>query len=351
MNKDIKSESSKGGQARAKSLTPEKRKEIAQKAANAKSTNNTLIINDTKPISVHPSTKISTLKIGNMELPCAVLEDRTPVVFFTNVTKILGRGLGGKTKKLAIKSGTQLPEFLSSSPLEPFVSSSLRISLNNPILVRSRGGVRKALNATLIPEICEVWLDADKKKVLQPSQAHIAKNAEILLRGFARVGITALVYEATEYEKIKGRDELEKILEAYISKELMPWTRMFPDDFYEYLFKLRGWQYNPLSVKRPKIVGKLTNHLIYEQLPKGVLEDLRKKNPIMPRGYRKHKFFQFLTSDIGNPHLANQIIAVTTLMRVSTSWDNFERLFNRRFSPQKEMIFPELEVSKPSTSR
>jgi len=118
---------------------------------------------------------------------------------------------------------------------------------------------------------------------------------------------------------------------------------MFPDDFYEYMFKLKGWQYNPLSVKRPKIVGKLTNHLIYEQLPNGVLDDLRKKNPIMPKGYRKHKFFQFLTSDIGNPHLANQIVAVTTLMRVSTSWANFERLFNRRFGLQSEMKFPELE--------
>lgn len=343
MKNRIELKTSKGGKARAKKLTPEQRKEIAQKAAHAKWENNAANIMDNKPISVHPSTKISTLKIGNMELPSAVLENGTPVVFYTKLTKILGRGMGGKTKKLAMKSGTQLPEFLSSSPLEPFVPPSLRISLNNPILVRARGGVRKALNATLIPEICEVWLDADKTNVLQPSQKHIVRNAEILLRGFACVGITALIYEATDYEKIKGRDELEKILEAYIAKELMPWTRMFPDDFYEYMFKLKGWQYNPLSVKRPKIVGKLTNHLIYEQLPNGVLDDLRKKNPIMPKGYRKHKFFQFLTSDIGNPHLANQIVAVTTLMRVSTSWANFERLFNRRFGLQSEMKFPELE--------
>lgn len=346
MKKEIDSKTSKGGKARAEKLTPEQRKDIAQKGARAKWDN---VANDNvtpKPIAIHPSTKISTLKIGNMELPCAVLENRTPVVFYTNVTKILGRGMGGKTRRLAKKSGTQLPEFLWSVPLEPFISASLRVSLNNPILVRSRGGLRKALDATLIPEICEVWLDASKAGKLQDSQKHIVDNADILLRGFARVGITALIYEATDYEKIKGRDELEKILEAYIAKELMPWTRMFPDEFYEYMFKLRGWQYNPLSVKRPKLVGKLTNHLIYEQLPKGVLDDLRKKNPVMPNGYRKHKFFQFLTTDIGNPHLANQIIAVTTLFRVATSWPNFERMFNRRFSPQKEMIFPELEEGK-----
>jgi len=74
-----------------------------------------------------------------------------------------------------------------------------------------------------------------------------------------------------------------------------------------------------------------------------VLDQLRKNNPFMPKCFRKHKLCQFLTSDIGNPHLANQIVAVTTLFRVATSWANFERLFKRRFSPQAEMEFPELE--------
>ena len=345
MNKEVESKTSKGGKARAKNLTPEQRRDIAKKAAHAKWEINATD-NSTKPISIHPLTKISTLKIGDMQLPCAVLEDRTPVVFYPNVTKVLGRGVGGRTKKLAIKSGTQLPDFLSSSPLEPFVSASLRVSLNNPILVRSRGGARKALPATLIPEICEVWLDADKKGVLQPTQSHIVKNAEILLRGFARVGITALVYEATEYEKIKDRDELEKILEAYISTELLPWTRRFPDDFYEQLFRLKGWQYQPPSVKRPKIVGKLTSELVYEKLPAGVLDELRSKNPVMPKGYRKYHHHQFLTEDIGNPHLEKQVASVVTLMKASPNWATFNRLFNRVFGTQKEMIFPELEEGK-----
>lgn len=344
MDKEIESKTSKGGKARAKKLSPKQRSEIAKKAALAKWESN--IPSENKPASVHPMTKISTLKIGNMELPCAVLEDRTPVIFYTNVTKLLGRGIGGRTKKLAMKSGTPLPEFLSSGPLDPFVSSSLRLSLNNPILVRSRGGTRKALEATLIPEICEVWLDAYQAGALQPSQEHIAKNAEVLLRGFARIGITALIYEATDYEKIKDRDELERILEAYIAKELLPWTKRFPDEFYEQLFKLKGWQYKPLSVKRPKIVGKLTNTLIYEKLPKGVIDQLRNNNPVTPKGYRRYHHHQFLTEEIGNPHLEKQIAAVTTLMKASSNWTTFNRLYNRVFGIQGEMVFPELEDDK-----
>lgn len=347
MDNKKENKASKGGRARAKALNPQKRKEIAQKGALVR-WENTKEITNTKPVAIHPYTKVSTLKIGDIELPCAVLENRVPVVFYASVTKTLGRGMGGKGRKLASKSGIRVPDFLYGTALEPFVPPSLRVALNNPILVRSIGGIRKALNATLIPEICEVWLDAYNADALQPSQKHIAKNADILLRGFARVGITALIYEATDYEKIKDRDELERILEVYIAKELLPWTKRFPDDYYEQLFRLRGWQYKPISVKRPKYVGKLTNELVYEKLPPGVLEELRSKNPVTPRGYRKYRHFQFLTEDIGNPHLEKQVASVVTLMKASHNWATFERLFNRVFGLQKEMIFPELEEGKES---
>lgn len=337
---------SKGGKARAKSLDREQRKEIAQKAANAR-WGQLSGTDSNKPIAIHPYTELARLKIGDIELPCAVLANRTPVITYASVTKTLGRIMGGKQRKLAKASKKdRLPDFLYGASLEPFVPESLRIALNNPILFRAKGGVRKAVHANLIPEICEVWLNARDADALQPSQEKTAKNAEILMRGLARVGITALIYEATGYELIKDRDELERILEAYISKELLPWSKRFPDEYYEQLFRLRGWQYRPISVKRPKYVGKLTNELVYEKLPEGVLVELRSKNPVTPKGYRKHRHFQFLTEDIGNPHLEKQVASVITLMKASNNWSTFYRLFNRVFGLQKEMIFPEIEDSE-----
>lgn len=340
---------SKGGSARASQLTSEQRKLIARKGALAR-WERAKDIPEQEPVTIHPYTRVSTLKILDIQLPCAVSKDGIPIIAYTNVTKTLGRGTGGKTKRLAtVTKGAPLPDFLSGSTLDPYVPESLRIALNNPILFRAKGGIRKGLHANVIPEICGVWIDAHNAGALQPRQDHIWRNADRLLRGFASVGITALVYEATGYDKIKDRDELNKILEAYVTKEwipLLPWTKRFPDDFYEQLFKLRNWEYRPLSVKRPKLVGKLTSELIYEKLPPGVLEVLRVKNPVTPKGYRRYKLFQFLTEDIGNPHLEKQIAAVTTLMKASTNWATFYRLFNRVFGNQQEMIFPELEDKK-----
>ena len=74
------------------------------------------------------------------------------------------------------------------------------------------------------------------------SQLSAARAAEILVRGLARVGITVLIDEATGYEEVKARDELQQILEAYVAAELRPWMKMFPDEFFEQIDRLQGLQ-------------------------------------------------------------------------------------------------------------
>ena len=87
-----------------------------------------------------------------------------------------------------------------------------------------------------------------------------------------------------------------------------------------------------MSAKRPKYVGKLTNQIVYDKLPKGVLEVLRKKNPVVtPSGNRRYKHHQLLTEDVGNPHLERHLATVTALMRISSSWREFERYLARAF--------------------
>jgi len=163
------------------------------------------------------------------------------------------------------------------------------------------------------------------------------------MRGLATVGIIALVDEVTGYQETRARDELNLILEKYIAAELLPWTKHFPDAFFKEIYRLHEWEYKPGSHKRPKYIGKLINELIYKQLPPGVLPELQRRNPVTPKGYRKHKHFQFLTEETGNPHLDKQIVSVMTLMRVADNKDAFYRLFERAFprGPQQLPLFLE----------
>lgn len=323
------SQQARAARARSESLSPERRSEIARQAAMARQRG---YDRETIPRATHPG----QLHIGDLTLPCAVLADKTRIITEASVATTLGRGFGGKSYRLrerqAKKSGaTPMPLFLAGSALEPYVPESLRIALSQPKVYRGRGGIRLGIEAGLLPEICEVWLNARDKGALQPSQEQIARNAEVLMRALAHVGITALVDEATGYQEVRDREELHRILEAYISKELLPWAKRFPDEFYEQLFKLREWQYSPVSVRRPAYVGKLTNELVYEKLPPGVLAELRSKNPVVQSGRRRYKHHQFLTEEIGDPHLERHLAVVTALMRVSSNWTAFRRLFDRAF--------------------
>lgn len=216
----------------------------------------------------------------------------------------------------------------------PFVSPSLEEGLSDSIqYTLPTGGKAVGYNADLLPAVCEVYLDARSAGKLLASQAPALHAAEILHRGLARVGVTALVDEATGYQEVRARRELQKILEAYVQAELRPWVRAFPDEFFREIYRLQGWEYKPGTSRRTPYVGKLVNKYIYEQLPVGVLDELRRLNPKNERGHRPRKHHQHLTADTGNTHLDRQISTVTTLMRISDNKQQFETLFERAFPP------------------
>jgi len=289
------------------------------------------------------------LDLGGYEISCAVLDNGKRVLVERTMANALGKKGSGAywQKKKGDEKGAFLPEYISARYLENFVNTELKKKLEKPIqYINKNGRLTTGVDATVLPDICDVWITAKEKSALNEKQSKTAERAYILMKAFATVGIIALVDEVTGYQEVRDRDELNRILEAYIAKELLPWAKRFPDEFYQQMFRLRGWIYRPLSVKRPQYVGRLTNEIIYEKLPPGVLNELRRKNPRTPKGHRKYKHHQFLTLDIGNPHLEKHLASVTTLMRASPNWATFNRLFQRAFPPsvqQGEFQFDELE--------
>ena len=270
------------------------------------------------------------LRIGEFEIPCYVLEDGRRVLVQQGLLKALGMSPGGSGKTRRTLSGTRLSKFITGISLQPFVQSQLVEAVSNPIVFRTtKGGKAYGFEATVLADICDAILESRKQKKLDRQQEHIAERCEILVRGFARVGIIALVDEATGYQEVRARNDLEKILEQFISNELLKWAKTFPDEFYQEMFRLRGWQYMPFSVKRPVLVGTLTNNIVYERLAPGVVDELKRLTPKNDKGRRKHKLFQHLTEDIGHPRLREHLAAVIALMKASTSWADFYRMLER----------------------
>jgi hypothetical protein len=295
------------------------------------------------------ATHTGELKIGNIVIPCAVLEDGTRVLWQQGFLRAIGR-TGRAMSRAMTGESFQVPIFLRADNLRPFISKEL-IEASSPIvfrpLISSRGGLSFGFKAEILPQVCNVFLDAKDERKLRPNQEHIYERCKILIRGFAVVGITALVDEATGYQVNRPKDDLRRILELYISKELLPWTRRFPEEFYKEMFRLRGWDFDAVEYKRkgpqgPRFAGKLTRGLVYQRLPPGVCEELERINPYGKKG-RKYHQHRFLTDDIGHVHLEKHVAVVTALMRVSPNWRTFERLFNRNFPKPQGSLFDDLD--------
>ena len=238
--------------------------------------------------------------------------------------------------------GTEMPVFLEAKNLKPFISEDL---LMGPVIVEfltPQGLLAEGIRAELVPKICETYLRARDAEKLKPSQIKVAMQADILIRGFADVGIIALVDEATGFQDERDRRALALILEKFIAKELRPYVKTFPLEYYKQLCRLKGVPFSP-DMKLPQYFGHLTNNLIYSRLAPGVLRELRNRNPSQ-HGRRKHKHHQHLTEDIGHPKLLQHLGSVVTLMRLSKSWGELETVMDDIHPPYEDRpLFAHLE--------
>jgi P63C domain len=318
----VETPQSAGGRKRAELLSPEKKKEIAQKAAAARWA---------LPRAIYEG----DLTIPNIvPLRVANLNDGRRVMISRAFLTALGRPWKGTYKR------TERPNFIDAKNLDPFVSNELLDVLDPIEYLNSSGQTVSGYRAELLPLVCDAYLKARSAGVLTKGQEPIAAFAEILIRGLATLGIFYLIDDATGYTKVRAREELQTVLAAYIAPELLPWSKQFPDTFYENLHRIKGWKYAPGSNARNAFIGKLTNKLIYEQLPNGVLEELRAKNPRDPSTKRRKRMHhQHLTPEIGNKHLEKQILVVTTLLSISDTWAEFAKHFSRKFPPGNDDLF------------
>jgi hypothetical protein len=121
--------------------------------------------------------------------------------------------------------------------------------------------------------------------LLKPSQQKLAKNAGVIIRACAKIGIIALVDEATGFQKIRAKNELQLKLHAFIADEMQEWARMFLEEFWLELARLEGIRYSPKA--RPLRWGKYVMMFVYDAIDKDVGKALREKNP-NPRFLQNH---------------------------------------------------------------
>lgn len=300
----------KGGHARAQSLTAGERADIARRAAEArwaKAKETGSIDDDVELIPATPDLPVArwrgTLNIIGLEVPCYVLDNGKKVIGRTSATELL----------TGIKGGGALEKYLGVKALEPFINKDLVLERMVPFRLEEVAGLERAvkgLPAELMIEICQGFVSAlqasfDKTSEIKMTsrQQEMAIKSSMFLSACAKVGLEALIDEATGYQYERAEDALQVKLRAFIAEELRAWEKTFPDELWVEFGRLTGWKGSLHA--RPKWWGKLVIELIYDTLDPDVAEYIKANKP--PMGSKWH---QQLTENYGVRHLVSRCYEV-----------------------------------------
>lgn len=309
---------SAGGKARAKALSSARRTEIAKKGAAARH----------KVPSTPTATHKGVLKIGETEIPCFVLDDGRRVISGRGLTAAIGmkgrgQGVGRIRAMKAVKSYEN--NGLAMAIAEPikFLGGSPRV-----------GETSDGFEAGVLQDLCEALLQSrDMGLLVTEHEKRYAQFADTLIRAFARVGIVALVDEATGYQSERPQDALQVYLEKLIQKDLAVWVKKFPDEFYENIYKLRNWVWPGMQTNRYSVVAKYTTDLIYDRMASGLTKALIEKSPMTEAGVRANKLHQWLSPEVGDPMLAAHMQSVLTVQRLAIAngwgWAKFIKMMDQ----------------------
>jgi hypothetical protein len=305
---------SRSGKARAAKLTPEQRSEIARGAAAARwGTKRALDSRDGDeevdiadapilPGVLPEATWKGILRVLDVEIPCYVLDSGQRVIGRTSATEVL----------TGIKGGGAFEKYIGSASLRPYINlgnvMERMVGFRLPE-VEGLDRAVKGLPADLWIDVCQGLVRAleaatrsDAASRLTPRQLDMAVKASMFLSACAKVGLDALIDEATGYQYERAEDALQVKLHAYLEKEMRPWEKTFPDELWREFGRLTGWKGS--VTQRPKYWGKLVMELVYGYLDKDVAEWLKANAPTPQKGQNYH---QWLSSQFGLRKLTEHI--------------------------------------------
>ncbi len=295
------------------------------------------VMDGNSQIDMPRATHQGQMRIHNLELECYVLEDGRRVFHKRGMAKALG---------LKSEGGNAFLKTIGGKGLGSALPAGLQNRIQSPINFKPlTQDIAHGYEADVLVDVAKAIIAAERHGKLNKQQQNLVAQAQIIVNAFAKVGVVALIDEATGYQQIRDPQALRYLVQQYIEEEKQQWAKQFPDEFYDELNRLYGskrltQRANGTVVQnRPQHFATFTRKHVYFPMENGVvLEELDRLNPKV-NGNRRARLHQHLTKEYGIEKLKRQVQEVMTLMAVSDSLPQFKRFFQKRF-PQKGDALP-----------
>jgi hypothetical protein len=314
-----------GGARRAEILPPNRRAEIARKAATTRWGG--------KPIrALHRG---SFQEKFGIDVDCYVLDDakRTPVISQRGMGAALGLSMRGNA----------LPRFLAAKAIAEIAGAELREKLENPLKFQwGTGGAEQppatihGFDAGLLIDLCTALIDASAAGALSKRYDRIAKQARILVGASAKNGIRDLVYALSGYSPTAA--DVIEAFKLYVQEEARKYEPEFPPELYKEWYRL--YKIPELERGKPWHFKYLTVNHVYYPLAQssGKIFDLLKAHKTRG-GNRAKKLFQFLNI-IGARALGRHLGRVLEMAESSADKTEYETKIAKRFGFEQQLELP-----------
>ena len=274
------------------------------------------------------------IKLGDIELPCYVLNNEKRVLAQRAVVALISGG----------RESGNLTRYLEAKNIQSLLPDNLRKGRYDDHILKFLAGsnITHGLEAGDVIDICKTYLKSRQNGTLHPSQAKNAEHAEIFVQASAKTGIDAVVDEATGYEYFRRANDLQERLSAYLQEEYRDWTLTFKKDFFLQLYKLEGRK-PPMPLKKyPKRFGRYIMRFVYDTLDPEIADWLREHNP-NPEG-QKHHWQKF--NDFGYDRLQGHLMSVMGIMKASPTLERFKEGLSIAFPNARTQRMARLSENK-----
>jgi hypothetical protein len=284
----------KGGRVRADRLSPEQRRASASKAAAIRWAKPPAeLMADHPRASGEPQGDLppspfakhkGELSLGGLPVDVYVLDNGDRVISLRAVVKTIS----------GVEAGN-LGDYIGVNALKPYINRDLILGETKDFHLPGSEFKGRGITAEQFIEILNGYVRAFEMGALTTKrQREIAIKCSIVLGACAKVGLIALIDEATGYQYERAEDALQIKLRAFIADELREWEKTFPDDLWEQFGRLTNWKGS--LHQRPKWWGHLVMELIYHALDPDIARYLKQNKP---KPYHGQNYHQWLTADIG----------------------------------------------------
>lgn len=259
-----------------------------------------------------------TLEVGESSLPCYVLDDGRRV-FSTR----------GMLESLGYKPNARPSGIFESKALQPVMAAH-----NNPVgelnVIEFNAGSRfnaKGYDVEKFMDMCHALSESLDNGLLTGQHVDAARKANAIIRSASKIGIVALVDEATGYQYVRAEDALQFKLKLYLAEEMRSWEKTFPDDLWIEFARLTQWDGQPTK-NRPRYWGYLVMDLIYRYLDPDIAQYIKENKPKPQKGQNYHQWFN---EDVGMKRLVEHINRVIGMAQGCETMEELKNKMHHRY--------------------